>query len=106
MLKKAQIIWSVFVIVTTAAVVWLVWSHLKTYLFNDRQVVLARNAQRQLFELTIAAQDMESAARGFLLTGRDEFLNKHRNARQQVDARLQAAASSVRGIGLETYFNA
>ncbi|HEY7086878.1 MAG TPA: ATP-binding protein [Tepidisphaeraceae bacterium] len=99
-MKQAQFIWSLLVIALTAAVVWLTWSHLKTYLRNDHQVVLAREAQRGLFEMTIWVQDTENGARGYLLTGRPEFKAKYMAALQNVDTRMQAAENTIGGVDL------
>lgn len=99
-MKQAQLIWSLLVIALTAAVVWLTWSHLTTYLANDHKVVLAREAQRGLFEMTIWMEDTENGARGYFLTGRPEFKAKFLAARQQVGARAQAAENTIGGVDL------
>jgi CHASE3 domain sensor protein len=99
-MKKAQVIWSVFVIVVTAATVWLVWSHLHTYLANDHQVVLAREAQWRLHELAIELQAVENGVRGYLLTSRQQFQDNFRAARQRTDERIAAAHGAVPGVQL------
>jgi CHASE3 domain sensor protein len=103
-MRKAQVIWSVFVVVVTAAIVFLVWSHLSTYLTNDHQVVLAREAQWRLHELTIELQGAENGARGYMLTSRELFLNNYRRAVQQMDMRLDEAQRAVPGVGLGDEF--
>src|SRR5262245_20232017 len=103
-MKKAQVIWSVFVIALTGAIVYLVWSHLKIYLANDHEVVLARTAQWKLHDLAIAMEDAEIGARGYMLTSREQFLNNYRRARQQMEMRLEEAALAVPGVGLQDEF--
>jgi signal transduction histidine kinase len=103
-MKKAQVIWSVFVIVVTAAIVYLVWAHLKVYIVNDHQVVLARTAQWRLHDLAIEMQSAENGTRGYMLTSREQFLNNYRRARQQMDMRLEEAQLTIPGIGLEEQF--
>jgi signal transduction histidine kinase len=104
-MKKAQIIWSVFVIAVTAAVVYLVLSHLRTYLANDHQVMLARTAQWRLHELAIELQSAENGARGYMLTSRQQFLDNYRRAHAQMDMRINEAARAVPGIGLQDEFD-
>jgi signal transduction histidine kinase len=103
-MKKAQVIWSVFVIAVTAAIVFLVWSHLKSYLANDHQVVLAREAQWRLHELAIQLQAVENGVRGYLLTSRQQFLDNFRAARQRMDERVEAAEKAVPGVQLDSDF--
>jgi signal transduction histidine kinase len=101
-MKKAQVIWSVFVIVVTAAIVCLVWAHLRTYLQNDHQVVLARTAQWRLHELAIEMESAEIGARGYMLTSRQRFLDNYRRSKAQMDMRLAEAQRAVPGVALES----
>jgi signal transduction histidine kinase len=103
-MKKAQVIWSVFVIAVTAAIGLSIWHHLSTYRANDHQVVLARNAQWRLHELAIELQTAENAVRGFLLTNRAEFAGRYRASRAKIDERIALARQVVPGVELDDDF--
>jgi signal transduction histidine kinase len=101
---KAQTVWGAIVVGIISATVILVWVHLRTYLAADHEVVLAREAQRRLYELTLVLQDAENGARGYLLTNDQRQADVFDRASANTQSRMGAAEAAISGIGREESF--